>query len=376
MSNPNAQRRANPLPADVIPIVGHVNVGAGLPRFILAPSGSYPGVTAWLYTAGVTQPTMVTITQIFNDPTGLYARVTTRVAAAPHPFWWPSQSGGLEEALAPFSQGGSVRTTSSSPARSMNPMLTGTVHPQYKKPTVHADYLPPLPTDWLPATYFPGPPFPTARRWVKIGAHTGPGSAYYEAILFTQWGATQQPVIAVLKADEDGEHVEQPLKAKVYNEEGFWPGYPGGPPGPAPNPVPRQSWTRRRNPVAKLSGSDSFSIGGGSTASTMPPTLQSSNMTPPQWIPPTPTFLATCMVDIAALRLHCPGSLLHGVEVVDLEGDGADEGDVVAVSYVDPTTGLETIGQFVVMADQGVAWWEHDGHCCESCALGHDCEAA
>ena len=95
-----------------------------------------------------------------------------------------------------------------------------------------------------------------------------------------------------------------------------------------------------------------------------------------QWIPPTPTFLATCMVDIAALRLHCPGSPLHGVEVVDLEGDGADEGDVVAVSYVDPTTGLETIGQFVVMADQGVAWWEHDGHCCESCALGHDCEAA
>jgi hypothetical protein len=89
-----------------------------------------------------------------------------------------------------------------------------------------------------------------------------------------------------------------------------------------------------------------------------------------------------CFIDLSALRLHCPGSPLHGVVVTDVEEigqTGSGEGTVVMASYIDPTTGVETIDAVVVMADQGVPWWESDGHCCESCALGEgctDCEAA
>lgn len=195
-------RSANPVPADALPVSSSPALpppGGG--PFVVAPSGAYPGAFAWRYSGGHATP--VTITAIFNDTAGLWARVTANIA---------SLDGGFSEALAPFSQGSSVRTSSGAPARSANP--------------------------------------------------------------------------------------------------------------------------------------------------------------------------SPCHIDLAALRIHCPGSPLHGVEVTDIEAvDGSTgvEGDVVVASYVDPSTGVETIGAFVVMADQGVPWWEHEGHCCESCALGEgcsDCEAA
>jgi hypothetical protein len=44
------------------------------------------------------------------------------------------------------------------------------------------------------------------------------------------------------------------------------------------------------------------------------------------------------------------------------------------VSFIDPADGLVKSGRFRVAPYQGTPWWEHDGHCCESCALGHGCE--
>ncbi len=72
--------------------------------------------------------------------------------------------------------------------------------------------------EWMPATFFDGPPSPTARRWIKLlspvagpGIPPGgglPGSPalppggvpipYYNAILFTQSGAQQRNVTVML----------------------------------------------------------------------------------------------------------------------------------------------------------------------------------
>lgn len=218
-----AGRLANPLPADVLPVAASPAMPPpGASAYVVAPNGAYPGASAWRYTVGVAVPTLVRIDQIFNDQSGVYARVSTQIANQ----FWASPTGGFGEVLAPFSQGSSVITSQGAPARMVNQAKHGT------------------------------------------------GPSNYAA----------------------------PMK--------------------------------RTNPA--------------------------------------------CMVDMAALTLHCPGSPLHGIAVTDVEG-GDGEGELVAASYVDPRTGVEVVGEFLVAPDQGVPWWEHDGHCCESCALGDecdDCEAA
>jgi len=365
------RRASNPMPDDAVPVVASPMANGGASSYVVAPNGAYPGATAWLYIAGVPQPMMVTIDAIFNTTEGIFATSSPRIASTLA--FGPSQTGGFGEVLAPYSQGGSVRTTAGSPVRSSNPVEGWG-------------------GNWIPATFFDGPPFPNARRWVKLlrlgpsfpGVPPGsspalPGDSVplypiYDAILFKDWGANQEDVAVVVKTTplaSGGSRVDAKL-LKPWDGTSADPIPPGAPPrrrtyGLVSNPPPG-SLIRLLNPGA---GTDNYSAEARVAAS------------------------GQCMVDLASLTLHCPGSPLHGLAVTDIEPVGrernqhhpgkalmiaqperrnAAEGELVAVSYVDPSTGMETIGEFMVAPDQGVPWWEHDGHCCESCTLGAECD--
>jgi len=378
-------RIGNPSMIPVAPAPNSPPPGAN--QYVVAPHGATPGATAWLYTVGVAMPTMVRITAIYNNPSGVFVDVTPTYAPTVAEMFGPSLTGGFGEVLAPFSQGGSVRTTAGSPVRTANPyqdvqgslaragratrssQLGGQMQPQFKKPTAHGDPgSSALPTGWLTATYFPGPPYNNARRWIKIvsphpqapALFHAPGQpqqyAFYNAILFTQWGAQQQQLVAETRHTGSGTFEARILPQFSWDTSdpgpGSWPGGPDIPPSPNTVPTETMSFSMRpvRNPVPRQS-------------------LTRRNPSPPS------SGDCAVMVDVQGLRLHCPGSPLHGVEVTDIESDHGDllEGSLIAVSYVDPTTGAEVVAEFPVAPDQGVAWWEHDGHCCESCALGEGC---
>ena len=44
-------------PLDLVKVVASPAMAGGLTRYVVAPNGAYPGATAWLYHAGVSQPT-------------------------------------------------------------------------------------------------------------------------------------------------------------------------------------------------------------------------------------------------------------------------------------------------------------------------------
>lgn len=84
-----------------------------------------------------------------------------------------------------------------------------------------------LPTTWITATYLPVKPPGVHRRWIQLGIPIYSGSLYRNAILFTQWGAAQQHVYALVRTGSNGK-VSTPLQAKVM-PEGWIP--PAAPPG-------------------------------------------------------------------------------------------------------------------------------------------------
>ncbi len=84
---------------------------------------------------------------------------------------------------------------------------------------------------------------------------------------------------------------------------------------------------------------------------------------------------------MATLQLRSSDTVLDGTPVLDVEPiDGAEvakEGDIMVVTFVDPTDGREKVAAVMVMDPEGESpWWENDGHCCEDCALGKakDCD--
>lgn len=64
---------------------------------------------------------------------------------------------------------------------------------------------------------------------------------------------------------------------------------------------------------------------------------------------------------------------LNGAELVDVLP--TEDRDLVSATYKNPATGSAVTEILPVLSDApGDPWWQREGYCCESCALGHDCE--
>lgn len=307
-ANPSTSRRArraarrasylsNPgIPADALPVTSSVVPPMGAAVYVYAPNGATPGAAAWRVSNGLSTP--VTITDVFNDQSGVYVRVSANVAT----LLGPSQTGGFGEALAPYSQGSSVRTSAGAPVRSANPDDCAVV--------------------------------------------------YYGGQAYICCGPAAQCVPLPILSPKDIDLLLAEL------------------------PIGQRRRLRELSRSARAAVERAAAYAQLNEYAGRMPNQAHHTKTGPRLAAPDRRSNPTCFIDVAALRLHCPGSALHGVEVTDIEeieGGGSAEGELVTASYVDPATGVETIGTFVVMADQGVPWWEHDGHCCESCALGEGC---
>lgn len=79
-----------------------------------------------------------------------------------------------------------------------------------------------------------------------------------------------------------------------------------------------------------------------------------------------------CSIDLDALALVCSdtSSPLHGADLVEIMDSN---GDLVSVSFR-AADGVVRSGRFPVVVPSDTPWWKEQGHCCEDCALGHECE--
>ena len=84
-----------------------------------------------------------------------------------------------------------------------------------------------------------------------------------------------------------------------------------------------------------------------------------------------------CYVDLEALVIVCTDadSMLNGAEVIDVEA--TEDPDLVRTTYRNPATGfpvVDTLPMLPPIAEDSEPQWKKDGHCCEACSLGHDCD--
>lgn len=79
-------------------------------------------------------------------------------------------------------------------------------------------------------------------------------------------------------------------------------------------------------------------------------------------------------VDLDALVIvNAEDPSLNGAELVDVVP--TDDRDLVSATYKNPATGSAVTEILPVLRETpDEPWWKRDGHCCESCALGHDCD--
>ena len=91
-----------------------------------------------------------------------------------------------------------------------------------------------------------------------------------------------------------------------------------------------------------------------------------------------------CYVDLEALVIVCTDaeSMLNGAELLDVEG--TEDPDLVSATYRSPATGMpvsEILPVLPALADDAELavevdepLWKKQGHCCEACAHGDDCD--
>lgn len=95
------------------------------------------------------------------------------------------------------------------------------------------------------------------------------------------------------------------------------------------------------------------------------PAPRETNPAPPQSI---------SYVDLDALVIvNAEDPSLNGAELVDVVP--TEDRGLVSATYKNPATGYATTEILPVLHDApDDPWWKREGHCCESCALGHDCD--
>ena len=83
-----------------------------------------------------------------------------------------------------------------------------------------------------------------------------------------------------------------------------------------------------------------------------------------------------CYVDLEALVIVCADadSVLNGAELLDVEE--TEDPELVTATYRNPATGMPTQEILPMLPPLGELepQWKKDGHCCESCSKGHDCD--
>jgi hypothetical protein len=92
----------------------------------------------------------------------------------------------------------------------------------------------------------------------------------------------------------------------------------------------------------------------------------------PREINPAP---AVSYVDLDALTIvSTDDPSLNGAALLSV--NPTEDHDLVSATYKDPVTGQVVTEVLPILpADpHSDPWWKREGHCCESCALGHDCE--
>jgi len=325
------------------PAVTNANAAGMLSSYVLV-LGSNGGV---LYKAGFPPQSVTIVGTQPGGPTGTRVRVSAGAFVSPtkYPQGWPTESiGPFQEALAPFSQGSSV-VASSGGARVGNPVL-------------------PAPQIRMPVRYAPGDPGLVDPTWANL------------PWVYIAWVGPEQDLDSVENQANimgiDRYVVLDPL-------EWVMPGQP------APQTTGWMYVTGSASPpkhvrqvaskaLTGVQGAPFFSKGKFVDIASV---VQGLGVAVPN-----PSGAANCpddpLLDMSSLTLRSQNPALDGVAVTDVEPiDGASEqateGDVMVVTFVDPTDGREKIAAVMVMdADDGEPWWKHDGHCCEDCALGKD----